>query len=1550
MAYEQIPTAILEEIASTCGLSTSAIEDVYGCTPLQAGLMAESVGQHGAPVYHFTFSIAESIDMERFCTSLAQLASQRDMLRARIVDCELGLMQVITNEHHIVAPEAQSEEEYLRQQEEQLSHFGDPLFRVATIGRSLILTAHHAVFDHFSLAAVMEDTLDLYHGRSAKPRPSFKHFVDYYQAIDGAKAREFWKGRLEGSSGTYPTVNGKHVPTKSALLSEELQLDEKGRNVSQALLPSYIELAWAVATSFYTGSEQIAYGFVASGRGAASSNFADTMGPTLALVPVQVTVRGEATIEDLLKERTLDRKQLISDPALHWGLSNIRSVIEDARSACEFQSVVNIRSSTVEGHQTDELKLKEARRPPPRQCVELNFDLHPRKIDIEARFDPEMLQERQMHRILRQTSHIFQALITCPAKQKINNVEALNFEDKLEILTWNSASITPSVDKSLVELFEEQESTHASSPAIDAHDGTLTYGELDALSNKLAAELKWQGVSPEDIVPFIFEKSLWTTVAVLAVLKAGGTCVPIEPSWPFSRKEYIVRTTAAKVLLTSAQEHDAANGLAQKVLTVDHDAMSLLAEPNSTQETSAAANQLAFVMFTSGSTGPPKGVMLEHSNIASMIAAFKREVELPSKARVLQFAAHVWDDFLLDTFSALLTGGCLCVPSQEDRLTNLASFMRKNRIDSAVLTPTVTKLLSPADVPELKILMNGGEPVDAQAARTWGSALRFFNSWGSCENTSVATSQRLTPSSTFETSIGHPVGCAVWIVRKNNIKELAPIGAEGELVIEGPNIARGYLADEAKTEATFIAPPAWAPMRRKAMKIPRRFFRTGDLGRYNADGSIAFVGRQDDQVKLRGQRFTLGEVERVLLRYQASSHHGTSGIIPYIQDILAVIHESTSGRRDLVAVFSVKRDGESNAEPLKLVTEPWPHGSQIWRYAQSELPEYMVPTVWFVLEKMPQTASGKLDRTAVREWLKSEEEATGRNLREHTAALCLSESSALEETARPLTDGEQLLVKLWSTVLRLPASSISAGANWVQSGGDSISAMRLSSAAHKAGLALSVKAIVSNPFLADMAKAASSSAEGDSNGQIPPKGEDTPVISQEQLASATTHRGYLRQDNIESIARVTETQAWMLAWSKLCSDTFKAQFTLRLSKELDGQKLKTACIQIFKHHAILRTLLVPIASDLYQVVLKIPPVAQVIERGVGKQSDQYDELTKLLPTISLSTGGEGCQELTISIYHFLYDGLSFSNILHDLVTAYESGTLECRPEFHRWIASTEQMDHEAATAFWSDLLQGSSMTLLGRPGPQQPGVSRRLSSKRVDGKNVRLESGSMGGSLKVAWALLLSLALGVEDIVFGEVNANRTSDFLHIEQVCGPCLSVLPVRARLDQSATIASLVKELDAQLHSTIPHRHTGVRSIAQDSTVWPVPRFGSIVVIQDSETEPSNFKIGNADATFGGICELGDSSDVWLNVLPGKENVDIQLVYSQQRLSQAQAEWLRDGLVRILERLPHIENATIRDCGKILKKMGQFPKREAIEALRTERQANGTETPTEKSSDLV
>ncbi|KAK4632553.1 HC-toxin synthetase [Fulvia fulva] len=464
--------------------------------------------------------------------------------------------------------------------------------------------------------------------------------------------------------------------------------------------------------------------------------------------------------------------------------------------------------------------------------------------------------------------------------------------DRNRVLAWNSKQALQSQETLIHNVFSSVAVKHADREAIVGPNGCMTYAILHETSSAIASYLRKHLTAEDRWLALYFAKSsgMWAIAGMLAVLKTGRGCTFLDTSWPDERLCVVIRATGTRFLLThgTRSAHRVARLQTETHLqsfdVAQAATASTIEDPEEAHDSTVRPGDGAFVVFTSGSTGSPKGVVLTHANVCTAITGLIERLAInPShgssrqQVRVLQFAAYAFDASLSDMLVALLSGAAACIPSDTERTSNLQSYMKDQNVTIAFLTPTVARRLVPSSLDHtLKTLVLIGEPVTSLDKDQWlGSAIDVFNGYGPTESTFAASLGRIRLSKS-PSNIGLPLGYRFWVVNCNkgghcdssdlDGRYLIPIGATGELVLEGPALAQCYLNDAKLTQSRFKTGSAWLPIIDGQALLERRVYGTGDLVRYHEDGSLECLGRveNDTQVKLAGQRLELAEIEHHL--------------------------------------------------------------------------------------------------------------------------------------------------------------------------------------------------------------------------------------------------------------------------------------------------------------------------------------------------------------------------------------------------------------------------------------------------------------------------------------------------------------------------------------------------------------------------------------------------------------------------------------------------------------------------------------------------------------
>lgn len=1099
--------------------------------------------------------------------------------------------------------------------------------------------------------------------------------------------------------------------------------------------------------------------------------------------------------------------------------------------------------------------------------IHLECRLHNGRLAVRSTYHSKGVEQFTVAHYIDGLVETIRLCISSPASCAQECLEPLP-HDLDAIWKWNHL-LPPTYDFCMHDFVSQRARQFPDKVAIDSWDGTLTYDQLDRYSSSLAQSLiQKSGVGLHDFVPVCFEKSRWTVVAVLAVMKAGATMVLMDPTLPLARLENMAVQVDAKSMIASLNQEGLARSILPqgKVVVLGPNnfppdgTQTPPPEPLPTVPTSA----LMYIIFTSGSTGTPKGVKISHQTYTSSAIPRAKAVGYSETSRVLDFASYAFDVSIDSMLLTLGNGGCLCIPSDQDRLNDINGVIRNMKINYAGITPSMARIL---DLDVISSLTGGlglgGEAISARDAALWGQHARIIIGYGPCECTIGCTinSSAATPVGRDYITIGPGNGATIWIANPDDHEKLVPVGAVGEILVEGPIVGQGYLNDPEKTATAFIHDPSWLGAGHRGDLHPGRkgrLYKTGDLGRYAPDGSgeIVFVGRKDTQVKLRGQRVELGEIESQLKARLPAD-------INVIAEVIVPGGSSPGGPPTLVAFISSQPANKEHGRDAELESVELPGElSEALIKADTDLakvlPRYMVPTAYIPVNYMPTLISGKTDRKRLRLF--------GANVSLRELQLNQANPSPNpdnEDSNRQMTDMEQRLRDAWSLILKLSSPDIiSIHDNFFALGGDSLAAMKLVTLCREHGLSLSVTNTFANPTLSAMAKVISICEDVPQQDIV---GRPPFSLISESLDSILLEASQIcgtEKALIEDLYPCTPTQESLFTFSLKSSEPYIAQRVARIPSRVDTEAWKAAWETVIAGTPILRTRLVQLNNNpsLLQVVVK-----ETIDWKHSTNLDQYlkdDRNEKMVLGLSLAryaivSDDQDGRYMVWTIHHAVYDGWSEPLVLHHVRDALlREGQLlgGARPasgmgDFVKYVINTDQA---AMHKFWRKELEGAV-------GPQFPA---RPSRDFLPTPDTILEHiipiGSITNNAKMpftsatliraAWAIVASQHSGNDDVVFGETLTGRDIPLEGVESIAGPLIATVPVRVHINRASTVESYLLAVQQAILARTPYQHMGmqnIRKVSQDAQYACEAPAGLVI-----QPEPDYLEIGN-DLGF----ELGD-----------------------------------------------------------------------------------------------
>ncbi|GIG59728.1 hypothetical protein Lfu02_41000 [Longispora fulva] len=901
----------------------ATIEDVLPLAPLQEGLYFHAVYEQSSTnlyVVQFRVDVSGPLDRAALRAAAQGVVDRHGSLRTSFRLRKSGEpIQVVRRDVRLDwtevdgVPVAEATE---RDWELGLDVGAGSLLRFTLIGAGpgehrLLLTVHHLLIDAWSGELLVRELFDRYAGVAVPPPAArYRDHLAWLDRQDRPAAEAAWRAALDGLDGPTLVAPGgapaassdSYVLTLSTERSAALR--ERARSCG-VTLNTACQTAWAVLLGQLTGRADVVFGAVSSTRPADLPGADALVGLLVNTVPVRVRLAADASLRSVLAAVQDQRVGLLDHD--HLGLAAIgRAAGVDGTlfdTSVVFENLPAFGAAPSAPGLTVRTSVREAVHYPlalavtPGDRIELRVHYRADAYDLPA----AVAVAERLGRVLDQ--------LAADPDLPVGRVELLSAAERAEICdVWGAAPAAVPVT-TLPGLFGEWVAGTPNAVALVEAGGEVSYAELDARAGRLAGALAAAGIGPEDVVAVAMPRSADQVAALLAVMRAGAAYLPVDPSYPPERIDFMLADSGARLVVDS-----------------DWVAAHAAAEPAPDRSVPSGA---AYVIYTSGSTGRPKGVAVTHAGVASLVAAHRERLGADAGSRVLQFASPSFDAAVWELCMALGSGGTL-VLAESERLragAPLVALVAEYGVTHATLPPAVLAVLSPEDLPTVTTLVTAGEALPAELAARWAPGRRLVNAYGPTESTVCATMSAPLAADGSVPPIGTPVTNFRVYVLDAALRPV-PAGVIGELYVAGPGVARGYLGRPALTSERFVACPFGGP--------GSRMYRTGDLARWSAGGELLFGGRADTQVKIRGFRVEPGEVEAVL-----SGH-------PDVTQTAVVVREDVPGDRRLVAYA---------------VTGTVPAELRDW--LADRLPAYLVPSAVVALDALPLTPNGKVDQRAL---------------------------------------------------------------------------------------------------------------------------------------------------------------------------------------------------------------------------------------------------------------------------------------------------------------------------------------------------------------------------------------------------------------------------------------------------------------------------------------------------------------------------------------------------------------------------------------------------------
>ncbi|MCX5414994.1 non-ribosomal peptide synthetase [Streptomyces sp. NBC_00059] len=1506
------------------------LEDVLPLTPLQAGMLFHALYDSDAvDVYtaQFVFTLEGDVDVQALRAAVGTLLRRHANLRVGILHEDLdepvqavaAEVPVPLEQHDLTRPDdgpGTPEERvraFLNADRTRRFDLGTPplmrfsLLRTGHARYRLVMTSHHILLDGWSMPLLVRELFELYarrgdDGTLARVTP-YRSYLAWLAGQDRPAALDTWRTALAGveaptllvprqprfapsrpSSDTAPAGRGAAGAARSGELPETLLLEldpdtsERLRATARAhrlTLNTLVQGAWGLLLARLTGRSDVLFGTTVSGRPPELPGVESMIGLFINTVPVRLTLRPGETVAELLGRLQDEQGRLLGSQ--FTGLTEIAGTtgldilfdtlavfenypLDDASVRTAQQGMPGLRVTGVEG--TDAAHYPLTLTIAPGSTLRITFGFRATALDRDT-----------TARIVDRLRHLLTTLADGLGRRADAVSVLLDGERETLLAKGEGAALPAAVHTaSIPDTVARHATAHPDTVAVTGATERLTYRELCALADRLAQTLTGLGAAPEEGVGILLGRSAAQVTASLGVLRAGAAYVPLDPNWPAERLARVAGIAAPRLLIvdTGTAGHPWVRGLGSEVRVVIVDAAGRVSDgapavPGPLPATTGGA-QLAYTMFTSGSTGLPKAVCVTHTDIAALAA--ERTWDGGTADAVLMHSAYVFDASTFEIWVPLLRGGRVVVaPEGVLQPARLREAVARDGVTAAFLTTALFNVFAETDpgaLGMLRLAAAGGEaaaPGVLQRLAADHPGTRVHNVYGPTEATTFALLHEVGPDDTSDgvPPVGRPLDGTRALVLDDSLRPV-PDGAEGELYLAGPGVARGYLGQPGLTAQRFVADPTGP--------AGGRMYRTGDLVRRTQEGHLAYAGRADQQIKLRGHRIEPGEIEAALLSHLS------------VRAACVVVREGLPGDRVLCA-YVVPAPGRT------------PDPAALAAHLGTRLPAYLVPTVVQPLDALPLTPNGKLDR----------------------AALPVPAASVTTGRA-PRGAREEIIAGLFADVLGV--ERVSADDNFFALGGHSLLATLLVGRIRSAlDAEAEIRTLFEHPTVASLAAALEHAGRPARPALVPRPRPDAPPLSYAQRRLWFLHRldGPSATYNIPFAVRL-EGALDVDALRRALRDVVVRHEALRTVFPAPGGDIPVQRVLAAEEVRL------PLVAESVDEA----KCADRIDAAVAERIDVEHELPLRVTLLRLA---EDTHVLVLVIHHIAADGSSLGPLVRDLGTAYRDRLGGTAPawapppvtyaDYTLWQRDLlgDEKDPDSLVsrqlAHWRTALAGLPELVelpWDRPRPPAPrheGATHHFTVDDTTARGIAALARASGSSvfmvLQAALALLLSRHGAGEDIPLGTAVAGRTDEAA--TDLVGFFVNTLVLRTDLSGDPTFRELlhrVKEsdLDAHAHQDVPFER--LVELLNPARAPHHPLFQTMLVLQnhaaaapvglpgvDAHPVPADLGVSKFDLSFTFVETPGSDGS--------PEGMRASVDYATELFDAGTVRGLADRMLRLL-----------------------------------------------------
>ncbi|KAF2673972.1 hypothetical protein BT63DRAFT_172487 [Microthyrium microscopicum] len=1437
------------------------IESIRPCTPAQSGLLAQFIRTGNRYFNCMTFEIPHGTTVSYVVTAFTQLVARHAILRtgfvpnqSKISEFSMVIYQQIDHfpENHTAL--LLTREQILQWRKDTIARCHQditrPPWRYMITKSKQRLHLHmgllHALFDAQCLQMLLRDLAELFTKKNLPlPAPDSSDLI-ISSIIAGSLAEDtlskssshatFWGEHLgEGSIGEagptrFPDLSPLRYPsnTKMEEITSVKTMDQLNGSLRAAgiSLQAAAQATWAHILSAYTNEPVVMFGVVLSGRDVIPEA-ENAVFPCLTTVPFscRVTNDNEQLLKSIMNFNSGIRRHQFcqSKDISYWaGLPNeplFDTIVVIQQLPLDIESV---SWKLVEEVATDEYTV--------------SIELEPRRsgeLLIRATFDEAKLPVKQAKIMLRQFDQLFYQLLDQNDSREVNFHQSL-----ISVLPPKVKALSSPV--SLLHQFVERQAelnprnialefiTSIHGPDIESQ--TWTYAQLDFEGNRIASHVQKTVTGKSAMVAICFEKCPEASFSILGILKAGYGYVAIDPNAPDERKKHIIRDSGATIVLTTkSMEHkfDFLDLNSVKVILADSlPAHNIDPKPKAVF---ISPNDLCYCLYTSGSTGLPKGCELTHQNAVQAMRAFSIQFagRWNKRSKWLQFASFHFDVSVMEQFWSWSEGIRVVSAPRDLILEDIEGFIKKVEITHLDLTPSLAATLtSPDEIPSLcgGVFITGGEALRQDILDIWGAKSAIFNGYGPTELTIGCTMFRRVPENGKPSNIGHQfdnVGC---FVLKPGTDIPVIRGGVGELCCSGKLVGKGYLNNERLTDVKF---PFLG-------RFGERVYRTGDLVRLFHDGTYEFLGRKDDQIKLRGQRLEIGEIDNVIKSFSR------------VHDVATFVLRHPKQQRQQLVSFVIATVKTTWKHPQSLAFDEQGRAvvSDILEACRSKLPPYMVPTHILPVSTIPLTPNNKVDKkklTALFELTSLEQ----------------IQSFGVDIRTR-LNSEESRIASVLSENFSIPIVNITPSSNILELGLDSISAIRLSRLLKQSGYDLaSPSLMLQHPVVSSLSQALRShdQSSADRNNSLREKHRAT--VFHHKYVSTTSRALGIKISDLKVVTPCTALQEGIVSETlRGKTDHYFVTFKMKLAENIDKTRLRTAWNDAYQNLDILRTCFLQ-SEVLIQAILKSKalPWQEIcisdyseLKDAIAKSRSQWIESSILQHTMHeplslVLLEGSDCLYLVLHIYHAIYDGIALGLLLTLVRKLYDGKPqISYGPRYHDLFHQGAFTLLPDSDRFWKEVLNGPvpvSLERLSEPPTNDEPVCRSKVFGNLQGLDtLRRQLGiTYQAIVQAVWSVVLTEHHKYHPVI-GMVVSGRTGNIEEASEVIGPMFNTILFRPRMQRTNTWESFLKTCHEFNVSALPYQQTPLRDVLKSIRSNPSTTLNNLFTFQARDEEVENY----------------------------------------------------------------------------------------------------------------